>query len=112
MYWQLSVLHFLLVSSSVSLDPPPDLVLVDTFPPALDFHCYRKPALLSTSKGTLLAFAERSTRQAGGSCWGNNGSTGGVAVVVRRSKDGGKTWSDPQLVITGSSAVATGKIML
>ena len=109
MGWLYLMLHLLLVSSSRSLAPPPDLILVDTFPSApsdTDLHCYRKPALLSTSKGALLAFAERSTKQAGGSCWGSNGSD--VAVVVRRSKDGGRSWSDPLMVITGSSRAAIG----
>jgi len=86
-------------------------VLVNTFPPALASLLQEacSPVYL---EGKIADLNRRSTRQAWGLCWGNNGFTGGVAVVARRSKDGGKTWSDLQVVITGCSVVATGKIIL
>jgi sialidase-1 len=49
------------------------------------YHTYRIPALIATKKGTLLAFCEG--RQNSGS------DTGDIDVLVRRSSDGGKTWS-------------------
>ena len=48
-------------------------------------QCYRIPAIVKTTKGTLLAFAE--ARKNG--C----GDAGDIDLVVKRSEDGGKTWS-------------------
>lgn len=50
------------------------------------FECYRIPALVKTSKGTLLAFAEARKLR-------SNGDGGDINTVVRRSTDGGKTWT-------------------
>jgi sialidase-1 len=52
------------------------------------YHTYRIPALLTTPKGTLLAF-----------CEGRKNSTsdsGDIDLLLRRSFDGGKTWSPVQ----------------
>lgn len=50
------------------------------------FEAYRIPAIVKTDEGTLLAFAEaRRTRSAGDS--------GDIDLVVKRSTDGGTTWS-------------------
>jgi sialidase-1 len=52
---------------------------------AVGYHSYRIPALLATKKGTLLAFCEARK---------NSGrDDGDIDMVVRRSRDGGKTWS-------------------
>ncbi|BCU75586.1 sialidase family protein [Luteolibacter sp. LG18] len=48
-------------------------------------HTYRIPSLAVTRKGTLLAFAELRKNSAG--------DTGDIDTVVKRSTDGGKTWS-------------------
>jgi len=48
------------------------------------YNCYRIPAIVRTTKGTLLAFAE--ARKMGCS------DTGNIDLVLRRSNDGGKTW--------------------
>ena len=48
------------------------------------FHTFRVPALVRSGAGTLLAFAEA---RAGAS------DTGRIATVVKRSSDGGTTWS-------------------
>jgi len=50
------------------------------------FDTYRIPALVQTNSGTLLAFAE--ARKNGGS------DTGDIDLVLKRSIDNGKTWSD------------------
>jgi sialidase-1 len=54
------------------------------------YHTYRIPALLATGKGTLLAFCEG--RKMSGS------DAGDIDLMVRRSRDGGKTWSPAAVV--------------
>jgi sialidase-1 len=54
------------------------------------YHTYRIPALVTTGKGTLLAFAEGRKE--------SRSDSGNIDVVLRRSGDGGRTWSDPQVV--------------
>lgn len=54
------------------------------------YACFRIPALIITQKGSVLAFAE--ARKNGCS------DTGDIVLVMRRSTDGGKTWSPVLLV--------------
>jgi sialidase-1 len=54
------------------------------------YHTYRIPALLVTPRGDLLAFCEG--RKKGRS------DTGDIDLLVKRSVDGGKTWSPEQVV--------------
>jgi sialidase-1 len=54
------------------------------------YHTYRIPALVTTKKGTLLAFCEG--RKSGRSDSGN------IDLLVKRSADNGKTWSKRQVV--------------
>jgi sialidase-1 len=54
------------------------------------YHTYRIPALLVTPKGTLLAFCEG--RHASSS------DTGDIDLLMRRSTDGGKTWSASRVI--------------
>ena len=51
---------------------------------------YRIPGIVVTAKGTLLAYCE--ARKTGRSDWGD------IELRLRRSVDGGKTWSDPQKI--------------
>lgn len=54
------------------------------------YHTYRIPAIVRATDGSLLAFAEgRKTGQ---------GDSGDIDLVLRRSADGGATWSEPQLL--------------
>lgn len=56
------------------------------------YHTYRIPALAVSVKGTLLAF-----------CEGRKNSfhdSGQIDLLLKRSTDGGHTWSDTQLVTT------------
>lgn len=54
------------------------------------YDTYRIPALLTTSKGTLLAFCEARKHSAS--------DTGDIDLVYRRSFDSGKTWTDQQIL--------------
>ena len=66
------------------------------------YHTYRIPALLTTKQGSLLAFCEgrRNTRQ----------DYGDIDLLVKRSTDGGKTWSSHQIVYEegGTEAITIG----
>lgn len=50
------------------------------------YATFRIPAIVTTNKGTVLAFAEG--RKKGSS------DTGDIDIVLKRSEDNGKTWSD------------------
>ncbi|MHC4573658.1 MAG: sialidase family protein [Planctomycetota bacterium] len=54
------------------------------------YHTYRIPSLLVTGKGTLLAFCEGRRK--------GRGDSGDINMLVKRSQDGGKTWSRQQVV--------------
>lgn len=54
------------------------------------YHTYRIPSLITTGKGTLLAFCEG--RKVG------RGDAGNIDLLLRRSTDGGKTWGQTQVV--------------
>ena len=88
-------ISFLLVLFSVpatlaGADPGPSPV--DVFSSGREgYNTYRIPALIQTKKGTLLAFAEG--RRESGRDWGD------IDVLVKRSRDGGRTWSPAALVV-------------
>lgn len=54
------------------------------------YHTYRIPSVILTTKGTLLAFAE--ARREGAA------DAGDIDLVVKRSRDGGVTWSAMQVI--------------
>lgn len=54
------------------------------------YHTFRIPALLTTRNGTLLAFCEGRRD--------STSDTGNIDLVLKRSRDGGITWSPLQLV--------------
>lgn len=54
------------------------------------YHTYRIPSVIVTQRGTLLAFCE-------GRKFGR-GDAGDIDLLLKRSGDGGKTWSSAQLV--------------
>jgi sialidase-1 len=54
------------------------------------YHTYRIPSVIVTVKGTVLAFCEgRKT---------NSSDTGDIDLLMKRSTDGGRTWSKQQIV--------------
>lgn len=56
------------------------------------YHTYRIPALIVSAQGTILAFCEG--RKHG------RGDAGEIDIVLKRSSDGGQTWSEMQLVVS------------
>jgi sialidase-1 len=57
------------------------------------YACFRIPAIVKSTHGTLLAFAEGRVT----SC----GDAGDIDVVLKRSTDGGKTWGPVQVLNRG-----------
>lgn len=74
------------VSTPSFAAPLPTVEKTDVFVSGREgYHTYRIPAILRTREGTLLAFCEGRK---------NSGSdTGDIDLLVKRSSDGGKTWS-------------------
>lgn len=54
------------------------------------YKCFRIPAIVTTNNGTVLAFAEARKN--------NCGDAGNIDLVLKRSFDGGKTWSNISIV--------------
>ena len=64
---------------------------IDLFVGEMDgYDTYRIPAALVTPKGTVLAFCEGRRK--------SNADAGNIDILLKRSKDGGRTWSAQQLV--------------
>lgn len=55
-----------------------------------DYHSYRIPALLPAGKGALLAFCEGRRN--------SSSDTGDIDMLLKRSADAGKTWTDTHLI--------------
>ncbi|MBD0418762.1 exo-alpha-sialidase [Streptomyces sp. TRM S81-3] len=78
------------------------------------YACFRIPALVRTTRGTLLAFAEGRAL--------NCGDAADIDIVLRRSTDGGRTWGPLRVVNEGGGDThgnpapvvdrATGRILL
>jgi sialidase-1 len=66
------------------------------------YHTYRIPALLVTKRGTLLAICEGRKD--------NSRDHGNIDLLVKRSSDGGRTWSPHQVIYEegGTQAVTIG----
>ncbi len=62
---------------------------VEVFRSGDGYKSYRIPALIATTKGTLLAFCEGRSEE---------NDTANIDLLLRRSKDGGKTWLPRQTV--------------
>src|SRR5215207_5620733 len=54
------------------------------------YHTYRIPSIVATRRGTLLAFAEARRSSAA--------DAGDIDLVLKRSADGGATWSAMQVI--------------
>lgn len=88
--WTLSVTFAIFLSPTLAhaqTEKPNDLPHTDVFVSGKGgYHTYRIPAIILTKKGTLLAFCEG--RKSG------RGDAGNIDLLVKRSTDLGKTWSD------------------
>lgn len=76
---------------SAAFAASPGLEQIEVWKAGTDgYHSYRIPALLVTRKGTILAFCEgrRNSRS----------DAGDIDMLVKRSTDGGKTWSAQQVI--------------
>ena len=72
------------LSSGAVLEPSTQSV--DVFTSGQDgYHTYRIPAIIKAEDGSLLAFAEGRR--------GGQGDSGDIDLVMKRSTDGGATWS-------------------
>ena len=58
------------------------------------YNCFRIPAIVKSTKGNLLAFAEGRRKGCG--------DAGYIDLVLKRSANGGKTWGNLQIVWTDS----------
>ncbi|WP_328499145.1 exo-alpha-sialidase [Streptomyces sp. NBC_00414] len=58
------------------------------------YACFRIPAVVKTTKGTLLAFAEGRTNDCS--------DAGDIDIVLKRSTDGGRTWGPLQVIDEGA----------
>jgi sialidase-1 len=73
----------------------PEVVHVDVFTSGADgYHSYRIPAIETAADGSLVAFAEARKHNLADPGFGKQD----IDLVVKRSSDGGKTWSKMQMV--------------
>ncbi|MER6165165.1 exo-alpha-sialidase [Streptomyces violaceorubidus] len=117
----------LAASCALALSPPPaharpvdrapafeEQVLFDAARDPGGYACFRIPAIVRTTDGTLLAFAEGRVLDCG--------DAGDIDVVLKRSTDGGRTWGPLQVVNDGGGDThgnpapvvdrATGRVLL
>jgi len=76
------------IEGGVADPPETDLAIFRAGGP--DYDTFRIPALIEARNGDLLAFAEGRV--------GGRGDSGDIDLVLRRSGDGGDTWSDLEVV--------------
>jgi sialidase-1 len=70
---------------------PAEPLITDVFISGTDgYHTYRIPAIVVTTNGTVLACCEGRKN--------SRSDTGKIALLLKRSTDGGKTWSPHQIV--------------
>ena len=89
-------LHRLALAAALGLAALPLLTAaavekIDVFVAGQDsYNTYRIPAIVRAKSGALLAFCEG--RKSGG------GDAGDIDIVLKRSVDGGRTWSGQQVL--------------
>src|SRR5262245_51737398 len=89
--WLTVMLTLVVVSGRPASAAPPAPDQADVFIKGTDgYHTFRIPAIIATTKGTLLAFCEGRKNGAG--------DAGDIDLVLKRSVDQGKTWEKMQVV--------------
>ena len=83
-----TVLGLLLLADAVSAEPPRETPVYVSGEEG--YHTFRIPALVVTTKGTLLAFCEGRKD--------NRRDHGDIDLLLKRSTDLGRTWESMQLV--------------
>lgn len=88
---RMTVSHFQMTGNLVEPPPPPQPLGERVFVSGQNgYHTYRIPALTVTNKGTLLAFCEGRKN--------SRSDSGDIDLLLKRSTDGGRTWSRQQLI--------------
>jgi len=88
---QAILLPALLANASLVAVAAATLEQTDVFVSGADgYHTYRIPATIVTTNGTVLAFCEGRKH--------NRGDSGDIDLVLKRSGDGGRTWSSLKVV--------------
>ena len=86
--------HAALANDPAAFEPPatdPPEEIIDVYQSGMGgYRGFRIPSALVTQKGTLLAFAEGRPKSLA--------DAGGNDLVLRRSTNGGRTWSDMQVI--------------
>ncbi|MGB3587456.1 MAG: sialidase family protein [Tunicatimonas sp.] len=92
-------LFFTIATSSIQAQSLSDsIVFTDLFAAGTDgYRTYRIPGIVTTSQGTLLAWCEARRDQ---SDWAD------IDIVLRRSTDGGSTWSKQKVLVNVPEALA------
>ena len=92
----LTLLRLLLVPFVLSVPSPVSLAAaaadqIDLFTSGTDgYHTYRIPSIIRAKNGALLAFCEGRKKSAG--------DAGDIDLLLKRSTDGGRTWSPQQIL--------------
>lgn len=81
----------LVLAAAASAQDAADVSRRDVFTSGADgYHTFRIPSIVLAPNGDLLAFAEGRVN--------GRGDSGDIDLVMRRSRDGGRTWSDLEVV--------------
>lgn len=87
----MTVAEFTLEGNLIEPPKPPTPLFLSGFAGGKDgYHTYRIPALAVTKRGTVLAICEGRKNS-----WGDSGD---IDLVMKRSTDDGKTWSELKLI--------------
>ena len=73
-----------------------ELIFENLFDSSLnsEIACYRIPAILKSTNGTLIAAIDERNNSCGDLKWNRN-----INIVIRKSYDDGKTWSEIEKII-------------
>jgi sialidase-1 len=89
--YALTLIALLLLTACTSPPPEPTLTQTELFTAGEGgYHSYRIPAIITTSKGTVLAFCEGRKN--------SRSDSGDIDLLLRRSFDNGQTWGPVQVI--------------